>query len=360
MARRTSEEILAQRDDWMARKAAREAGEDVPLQPPLKAGETAEVVTPAVAEPMVAVPEAAAAPQPVAEVQAETPAPVEPVAAQSVAVGAGAPQRPVQRRTSEEILAQREAWMARKAAGTSGQVAPPAPEAAVPVAAVAPVAAATPPTAPKPVAAPKPKAKAKPAAKKKKKAEPLPIDPNVTRRELLNYAWLASLGIFTAQSIGVSFWFAYPNFKAGEFGGAFNLGPSEGVLPPVNSPPVAYSAGKFWIANVDTESPAGEPRKGVVALFSVCTHLGCLYAWADVTVRFECPCHGSRFLLTGDYLAGPARRSLDRFVIIAQNPDGTERTRTNLTGDPLEVETTDTLIVDTGDRIDGSSDIVVA
>ena len=39
MATRTPEEVLEQREAWLARKAAREAGEDVPLHPPLKPGE---------------------------------------------------------------------------------------------------------------------------------------------------------------------------------------------------------------------------------------------------------------------------------------------------------------------------------
>ena len=34
MAKRTPEEILAQREAWLSRKTARESGQDIPMQPP--------------------------------------------------------------------------------------------------------------------------------------------------------------------------------------------------------------------------------------------------------------------------------------------------------------------------------------
>jgi len=181
-----------------------------------------------------------------------------------------------------------------------------------------------------------------------------PVDPSITRRELLNYAWFASIGLLAVESVGLSLWFAYPKFKAGQFGGQFDIGPATGVLPEVNAPPTPSTTGKYWLVNLNTEGPNGKPRKGVAALFNVCTHLGCLYDWIDVTDRFECPCHGSKFELTGDYIAGPARRSLDRFVIQAVSPDGTIK-ETDTEGNPLAIDGDEILIVDTGQRILGKS-----
>ena len=367
MASRTPEEILAQREAWLARKAARDAGEDVPIQPPLRPGEVAEPPAesgsdaPAeAAETTQPAEEAAPAAEPEASEPEPAPQPApEPEPAPQPS-GAGAPQRPSGgTRSKEEILAQREAWMARKAARESGQA--PAPEPApAPAAAPAPApeaAKAAPSAAAKP--GPKPKAAA-PAPRKKEPPAPEPIDPNITRRELLNYAWLASLGLVTLQTVGLSLWFAFPNFLEGQFGGEFPIGLASNVVPQVNSAPVARTDGKFWLSSVATEDDSGEPSAGVLALFKVCTHLGCLYEWIDVTSRFECPCHGSKFALNGDYLAGPARRSLDRFVILAFAPDGTLRDQTNAEGDPLLVRPDDVLVVDTGQRILGSSEIIPA
>ena len=267
------------------------------------------------------------------------------------------PRSPAEKRTPEEILAQREAWLARKAAREAGEEVPaPTPPAPAPVAEKAPVATAKPPAAAKaPVATAKPVTAKKPAPAA---AEPA-TDPNLTRRELLNYAWLASIALFSVETIGLSLWFAFPNFKEGQFGGAFPIGQASAVLPEVNSGPVPFVDGKFWLVNLDTEFD-GEPRKGILAIYKVCTHLGCLYEWVPMTGRFECPCHGSKFALSGDYLAGPARRSLDRFVIQAVGPDGTVIVETSPDGEPLIVSEDDQLVIDTGQRILGSSDIIPA
>jgi cytochrome b6-f complex iron-sulfur subunit len=241
--------------------------------------------------------------------------------------------------------------MAAKAARAAGQAPAPKP-AAVPAEAAPKPAAA--PAAAKPAAAPKPATPAAaPAPRREAPPAPEGIDPNITRRELLNYAWLASIGLFAVETVGLSLWFAFPNFKAGQFGGQFPLlGTASEVLPEVNSGPKPYTDGKFWLVNLDMESPSGEPRKGIMAIYKVCTHLGCLYEWVTITNRFECPCHGSKFALSADYLAGPARRSLDRFVIQAISPDGTIK-ETDADGNPLEVNGDEHLIIDTGQRILG-------
>lgn len=315
MAKKTQEEILAQREAWLARKAARESGQDVPQQRPAKPDE--EPPKPEAAEP----PADAAA----------TPAKPQPAAG---------------KRTPEEVRAQREAFLAARAAKAS-RTATPA-ETAAPVAEKPAMPAAKP--APERPAAAKPEPKARPAARPA--PQPEPADSNVTRREFLNYAWLASIALFSAETVGLSLWFAFPKFKAGQFGGLFTIGEASSVLPQVNADPIPYTDGKFWLVNLDTKGPNGEPRKGIMALYKVCTHLGCLYDWVPMTNRFECPCHGSKFALTGDYLAGPAPRSLDRFVIQAVAPDGSIK-ETDANGDPLVINGNETLNVDTGKRIFG-------
>jgi cytochrome b6-f complex iron-sulfur subunit len=49
---------------------------------------------------------------------------------------------------------------------------------------------------------------------------------------------------------------------------------------------------------------------GFRALSSVCTHLGCVTRYQPGEEIIACPCHGSRFSLDGEVLAGPAPRPL--------------------------------------------------
>ncbi|MFQ5855801.1 MAG: ubiquinol-cytochrome c reductase iron-sulfur subunit [Anaerolineae bacterium] len=168
----------------------------------------------------------------------------------------------------------------------------------------------------------------------------------VTRREFLNYAWLASLGIFTAQLAGVSYLFAMPRFRAGEFGGVFPLGPASS-LPEAGASPEKNSKGRFWFIRTDA---------GVYALYIVCTHLGCLFQWRETENRFICPCHGSQFSRTGKYLAGPAPRNLDMFVVRVVDDQGNVLAETPAEEGPLPTPVPDPnarVIVDTGARTRG-------
>lgn len=60
-------------------------------------------------------------------------------------------------------------------------------------------------------------------------------------------------------------------------------------------------------------------REGVRAVSAKCTHLGCILK--DNGHGFECPCHGSKYDLSGQVLSGPAPRELDWFQI-TKAPDG--------------------------------------
>jgi cytochrome b6-f complex iron-sulfur subunit len=94
------------------------------------------------------------------------------------------------------------------------------------------------------------------------------------------------------------------------------------------------------------------PDQGVVVLYAVCTHLGCLPKWVDNNNRFECPCHGSKYEKSGKYIEGPAPRSLDRFATTVTFTDGTTAAM-NAAGDPIPLNgrTIARVQIDTGRRI---------
>jgi cytochrome b6-f complex iron-sulfur subunit len=181
----------------------------------------------------------------------------------------------------------------------------------------------------------------------KETPQPAEEKQSINRREFLNYAWLASLGFLTVSMAGMTYFFALPRFKEGEFGGVFTVGPAS-ELPPSGSAPVNYPKVKLWLSNTE---------EGVLALYKVCTHLGCLYNWRDTENKFVCPCHGSQFQPDGTYIQGPAPRSLDRFVMQAVDPQSGAILAESTDGSPLEVpDNPNALIqVDTGQRIKGET-----
>jgi len=85
-----------------------------------------------------------------------------------------------------------------------------------------------------------------------------------------------------------------------------------------------------WLASTDVKSfesiPAGEgrvltlhgkkcavyrtPHGGFAALSAVCPHLGCIVHWNQAESSWDCPCHGSRFDLSGRVLNGPSTQDL--------------------------------------------------
>ena len=143
----------------------------------------------------------------------------------------------------------------------------------------------------------------------------------ISRREFLYYIWGASIALYAAQFTGLLVWFLLPRFREGEFGGKFTLSVRD-FLPAPNAEPVDVPAGRFWLVNLDTNQgnelmsrADGDSNEivGVAAIYKVCTHLGCIYAWTPANNRFECPCHGSKYRLDGRRIESPAPRSLDRF-----------------------------------------------
>lgn len=172
--------------------------------------------------------------------------------------------------------------------------------------------------------------------------------PGMNRREFITYAWAAALGLLTLEGGLATYLFMYPRFRAGEFGGKFEIGPAAS-LPPTDVGPQPDTTGKFWLINT---------AEGPKAIYMVCTHLGCLYKWEPSNFRFECPCHGSKFTREGFYIEGPAPRSLDNFVVEVVE-GGTVVATTEDSGDaivpPAPPSPDAVILVDTGKRIQGKA-----
>ncbi len=151
--------------------------------------------------------------------------------------------------------------------------------------------------------------------------------------------------MLTLEFFAVGILFALPRLGPGEFGGAVDIGNVDN-LPGPGAAPEPYNKSKLWW--VQTEA-------GALALYKVCTHLGCIYDWKPADVKFICPCHGSQFERDGVYIHGPAPRGLDRFVIRAYDAGGSLVAQTNENGDPVEIPDGSTVVVDTGQRITGAS-----
>jgi len=170
------------------------------------------------------------------------------------------------------------------------------------------------------------------------------VDVNApSRREFLYYIWGASIALLLGELSAGVLWFALPRFKEGEFGGIFRLPPAD--LPEAGIAPLSFPAGRFHVVVTAND--------GLVVLFGVCTHLGCLPKWVPLNHRFECPCHGSKYQLDGTYIEGPAPRSLDRFKTTVTFEDGTTEI-TAADGLPIPLEGHGNIVsiaIDTGARI---------
>ncbi|HHK60282.1 MAG TPA: ubiquinol-cytochrome c reductase iron-sulfur subunit [Desulfobacterales bacterium] len=51
------------------------------------------------------------------------------------------------------------------------------------------------------------------------------------------------------------------------------------------------------------------------AVSRICTHLGCRLNYSEADHLLVCPCHGSRFTVQGQRIAGPAKRDLPRYAV---------------------------------------------
>jgi cytochrome b6-f complex iron-sulfur subunit len=135
--------------------------------------------------------------------------------------------------------------------------------------------------------------------------------------------------------------FAYPRIKAGTFGGRFTLDKKASEFQ-LTDDPFPVPDGKFFIVKVAPDaSVQPEPdedgnvnAEGIMAIYQVCVHLGCLVPYIPSEKRFICPCHGSTYERDTKYVRGPAPRDLDQFRVRVVNDTITVNTGQRVTGAP--------------------------
>jgi cytochrome b6-f complex iron-sulfur subunit len=57
----------------------------------------------------------------------------------------------------------------------------------------------------------------------------------------------------------------------------------------------------------------------LIAIGTVCSHLGCAVYYRPKEDIFDCPCHQGVFDSQGNPVAGPPRRPLDRYPVLVTN-----------------------------------------
>ncbi len=135
--------------------------------------------------------------------------------------------------------------------------------------------------------------------------------PAPDRRRFLGWLWaavgLAAMAEFCG--VGVSFLLARKDRSAKTSGARIiTAGPVEGFSP---DSVTAIPSGQFFLARL--------PDGAFLALARTCTHLGCAIGWDAEQKRFQCPCHGSSFSLTGEVVSAPAPRPLDWYPARIEN-----------------------------------------
>jgi cytochrome b6-f complex iron-sulfur subunit len=60
----------------------------------------------------------------------------------------------------------------------------------------------------------------------------------------------------------------------------------------------------------------------ILAISTVCTHLGCTPNWLEGEKKFKCPCHGSGYYINGVNFEGPTPRPLERYKVSVDAVDG--------------------------------------
>jgi cytochrome b6-f complex iron-sulfur subunit len=167
----------------------------------------------------------------------------------------------------------------------------------------------------------------------------------LSRRRFLRRAMLAVWGLSATTGVAGAIYMLYPNL-AGQFGAALTIGKKTDFPAArpgdfkINQAGVFYrQEAKTYVVHLDkktafllqgttledqlTAESVVKDGDGSywIGLYQRCVHLGCTVPFRDDCVSFKCPCHGSHYNVSGEFLDGPAPRSLDRFALSFNGED---------------------------------------
>lgn len=154
---------------------------------------------------------------------------------------------------------------------------------------------------------------------------------SITRRKFLNRSLGSLWGIFLGQFALAGLAFMWPRLGSG-FGSPIAVGKFADLKAEIEQPdgtavPLFVAAAQTWLVPFKQSALIGSSFEGIpvvasdgtdiglMALWQKCVHLGCRVPSCVPSQGFECPCHGSKYNLHGEYEAGPAPRNMDRFGV---------------------------------------------
>lgn len=151
---------------------------------------------------------------------------------------------------------------------------------------------------------------------------------DVTRRQFLNYTLMGVGGFMAATMTLPMVRFAIDPLLAPNKGGTkyYDIGVKVSDLTeqPKTIKFTEKNIKDGWYKFDEKKEVFVFKHKGdIYALSPICTHLGCLVHWAPdppFPHEFHCPCHGSRYTITGVNIANlPATSPLHRYDTKVQN-----------------------------------------
>ena len=152
----------------------------------------------------------------------------------------------------------------------------------------------------------------------------------ITRRQFLTKALRISFGAFAGIQLISYLGFIWPKVSGG-FGSKIDAGSIEDIKDQIFQAdgsviPAFIPSARAYVLPLDATAAANSQfssgstvTDGLVAVYQRCVHLGCRVPWCNSSQGFECPCHGSKYNMIGEYFAGPAPRNLDRFNVTNSN-----------------------------------------